>query len=140
MKRKIDGFSKVLEILDKFSQKERGRLLENLAQIDPKIAEKLKDEIVTLEDLKYLNQEMLSKVLRKIDLGDLGLSLRVSTPELAEFILSHISQSNQEEINYSFKGPLKSVNFVLEAYERVLKVFKEMLEKGEIYINKDPMV
>lgn len=108
--------------------------------MDPKITEKLKDEIVTLEDLKFLNKEMLSKFLRKIELSDLGLCLRVSSSDLADFILSNVSQSNQEEINHSFKGPLKPLNLVLESYGKVLLIFKNMLEKGEIYINKDPLV
>lgn len=140
MKKKFDGFSKALGILDKFSQKERLKILEKLGQIDPKLTEKLKDEIVTLEEIRFLNKDMLAKFLRKIDLDDLGLSLRVSSSDLTEFILSQVSQSSQEEINHSFKGPLKPLSSVLEAYGRVLKVFKEMLETGEIYINKDPMV
>lgn len=140
MKKKFDGFSKALGILDKFTQKERLKLLEILSQIDPQLTEKIKDEIVTLEDIKYLNKEMLSRFLRKIEFADLGLSLRISSPDLTEFVLSQVSQSNRDEINESFKGPLKPLNLVLEAYGRVLKVFKEMLEKGEIYINKDTLV
>jgi len=140
MKKKFDGFSKALDILDKFGQKEKVKILEHLSKMDPKITEKLKDEIVTLEDLKFLNKEMLSKFLRKIELSDLGLCLRVSSSDLTDFILSHVSKSNQEEINHSFKGPLKPLNLVLESYGKVLLVFKDMLEKGEIYINKDPLV
>jgi flagellar motor switch protein FliG len=140
MKKKFDGFSKALGILDKFGQGERLKILELLSKIDPKITEKLKDEIVTLEDLKFLNKEMLSKFLRKIALSDLGLCLRVSSSDLADFILSNVSESNQEDINQSFKGPPKPLDLVLESYGKVLLVFKEMLEKGEIYINKDPLV
>jgi flagellar motor switch protein FliG len=140
MKKKFDGFSKALGILDKFGQEERLKILELLSKIDPKITEKLKEEIVTLEDLIFLNKEMLSKFLRKIELSDLGLCLRVSSSDLADFIISNVSERNQEEINHSFKGPPKPLDLVLESYGKVLLVFKEMLEKGEIYINKDPLV
>ncbi len=141
MKKKISGFSKALDLIDKFTQKERHKLLESLSKLDPKLTEKIKEEIITLEDLQYLNKDMFSKLLRRIDLADLGLSLRISSPELREFILSNVSQNNQVDINQNFKGTLKPLGMVLDAYGRVLKVFREMLEKGEIYLNKEePLV
>jgi flagellar motor switch protein FliG len=141
MKKKIDGLSRAVGILDKLTQKERHKLFEALSKIDPKLTEKIKEQIITLEDLKFLDKDMFSKVLRRINLPDLGLSLRISSPELLNFIYSNVSKNNQEEINQSFKGPLKPLNVVLEAYGRILKVFREMVEKGDIYINKEePLV
>lgn len=136
----IKGALKVLESLDPES---RERILTTISEKDPVLAEELKNRLVTLEDLKFLTIKMLVDLTREINLSDLGLALRASSDELKSFILDNISSSMKDEVNQVLKGPPQSVSKVFEAQEKILKILKIKMERGEIILDKnsnDPYV
>lgn len=136
----IKGALKVLESLDPES---RERILTTISEKDPVLAEELKNRLVTLEDLKFLTIKMLVDLTREINLSDLGLALRASSDELKSFILDNISSSMKDEVNQVLKGAPQSVSKVFEAQEKILKILKIKMERGEIILDKnsnDPYV
>lgn len=136
----IKGALKVLEALDPES---RDNIINLISEKDPNLAEELKSRLITLEDLQFISIKMLVSLTREINLSDLGLALRVSSEELKGFILGNISSGMKDEINQTLKGPLKAVSKVLEAQEKILKIVKDKVEKGELVIDKnskDPYV
>jgi flagellar motor switch protein FliG len=136
----IKGALKVLESLDPES---RERILSTISEKDPVLAEELTNRLVTLEDLRYLTVKMLVDLTREINLSDLGLALRASSDELKNFILSNVSSSMNDEINQVLKGSPQAVSKVFEAQEKILKILKIKMERGEIVLDKnsnDPFV
>lgn len=131
----IKGALKVLESLDPNS---RDKIITLISEKDPKLAEELKSRLVSFEDLQFISIKMLVNLTREINLLDLGLGLRVSSDELKEFILGNISSGMKNEVNQTLNGVPQPVSKVHEAQEKVLKIVKEKITKGELVLNKNP--
>ena len=131
------GQKAAVEILSKLSKPERDRILLYIEKCDPKIAEELKRQIVTLDDLQFISVKMLQELLGQIKLDDLALALRLADKKTLEFILGNVSSSLRQDIVEVFSGPPLAIAKVQEAYESVMRVVREKIDKGEIVLEKD---
>ncbi|MBT3586665.1 MAG: hypothetical protein HN509_17275 [Halobacteriovoraceae bacterium] len=125
------------EMLSGLAPLERAKVLDKIALQDPQMAELLKKCMITLEDLRYLTVQMLSELLREIDLKDLGLALKIASQELKDHILSNISKGMQEEINDVLVGQPQPISKVNEATEKIMEIVRLKADKGELNFNKD---
>lgn len=131
------------EILNKLNPTEQDKLLKALREKDAVLAKKLDEGRLTIEDLALLKPEMLAKLLQKIEMKHLGLSLRLGTENLREFILSNVSKGNKVDILEILNGPPQAVSEIEKSVEKILKVLKVMIEKGDVYLDKggdDPFI
>ena len=130
----IKEAAKMLAGLDKSS---RENVLKKISQVDPQMAESLKNNLVDFEDLKYMTNSMLIDFLKKVDLNDLGLALRGSSEELRKFFLNNVSSGMRKDIEDHLKGPLQMLSKVEEAQNKIIEIAKEMEERGEIILSAD---
>lgn len=131
------GLDEIIKALQLMSSNERKRLINDLAQKDPNMAEAIKSRLYNLEDLKYLTPQMLVEFLRSIKINDLALSLRLYSNELCESIIARVSSRMGNEIKDIVNGPKRKVSEVEEAEARVLSTLRNMIEQGKIVISKD---
>ena len=94
--------------------------MEIIAKQDPDMAELLQKNMVLMEDLVLLTVKMIQELLREIKLSDLGLALRIASPELKEHFLNNVSKSMKEEILDVLNGPPQPVSKVQDAAEKIL--------------------
>ena len=124
--------AKMLSALGPTAQK---KLLEEIRLKDPAMAQKLEDNLVSIEDLQYLTVSMLVGLLRDINLEEFGLALRTVPAEITEKIMSSVSTGIRLDIEDGLKGPPRRVSEVEAAQEKILKVLKDKINKGHIVIN-----
>jgi flagellar motor switch protein FliG len=131
------GIKAAAEMLSGMDREGQERILADIAQKDPQMAEALRKTMVTFEDLQYLTVKMLVELLREIEIEDLARGLRISSDTLKSHILTNVSSSMQKDIEDILLGPPIAVSKVNESVEKVMAVVRKKLEKGELVINKD---
>jgi flagellar motor switch protein FliG len=128
------GIKEAAKMLAGLDLQQRENILELIVQKDPKIAEILKKNIVTLEDLKWATTKMLQEFLREVSLKDLGLALRVASPEAQDHIRNSISSSMREEIDFFLKGKPQPVANVQKAYQGIVDLMLKKVEQGQLVL------
>lgn len=134
---KVGGFKQAIDMLSGLDAESSKRILDEISQTDPAMAEAIKNHLVTIEEIQYITPKMLVELFRDIDLKDMGMALRIGSPELRKFILSNISSGMGSEINDILDGPAQPKSKVNESLERVMDVFRKKVEKKEIIIDKN---
>ncbi len=84
MKIKIDGFKAAIEMLQGLDLAAQQSLLADIARRDPEMALKLREHMVTFDDLQYITVSMMKRLLKDIELQDLGLALRGANREMTD--------------------------------------------------------
>lgn len=134
---KIDGFKQALEMLQGLDQTTQTNLLAEIARKDPELAIKLKQNLITFEDLKFLTVDMMRSLLKEIDLELLGLALKTATPELVEFVSNMFSTSMRRDIEEVLKGRPRPLSEVLDAQVKIVEAMNRLSQQGIILIDKD---
>lgn len=129
------GVKEAAKMLSALSMVERERILVDIAKKDPQMAELLKQNLITFEDLRFITVKMLVELLREINLNDLALGLRLASVELRKHILENVSSSIREEIQSVLNGKLRPVSEVEESVEKVMQVVRRKVEKGELVLS-----
>lgn len=137
MNKKVDGFKQAIEMLQGLDLGAQQSLLAEIARKDPEMAVKLRQSLVTFDDLQYLTVTMMKRLLQEIDLDTLGLALRGASKELTEHLMSMFSTGMQSDINDILKGRPRPINEVMEAQKKIMDVVLVLKEKGEIILSKE---
>ncbi len=135
--KKIDGFKAAIEMLQGLDLAAQQSLLSDIARRDPEMAIKLKQNMVTFDDLQYLTVGMMKRLLQEIQLDDLGLALRGANKEVTQHLLSMFSTGMKRDIEDIMKGKPRALSEVLEAQKKIMDVVLKLREKGEIVLSKD---
>lgn len=137
MNKKIDGLKQAVEMLQGLDLAAQQSLIAEIARRDPEMAIKLKQNLVTFDDLQYLTVSMMKRLLQDIDLEVLGLALRGANKELSEHLLNMFSTNMRRDVEDILKGKPRPLNDVLEAQAKIMKVVHVLREKGEIVLSKE---
>jgi len=135
--KKIDGFKAAIEMLQGLDLAAQQSLLSDIARRDPEMAIKLKQNMVTFDDLQYLTVGMMKRLLQEIQLDDLGLALRGASKEVTQHLLNMFSTGMKRDIEDILKGKPRALSEVLEAQKKIMDVVLKLREKGEIVLSKD---
>lgn len=131
------GIREAAKLLAGLDFANRIKVLEIIAQQDPQMAEELRKNMVVLEDLCYLTVKMMQELLQEIKLEDLGLALRIASPELRNHFLDNISKTMRQDLEEILNGPPQPVPKVQEAADKIMEIVKAKIEKGQIVLNKE---
>ncbi len=134
---KIDGFKQAIEMLQGMGLDEQQTLLADIARRDPEMAIKLKTNLVTFDDLKYLTVSMMKRLLQDIELDDLGLALRGANKEVTDHLLNMFSVNMKRDVEDILKGKPRALSEVMDAQKKIMAVVHKLREKGEIVLSKD---
>ena len=137
MKKKIDGLKQAVEMLQGLDLAAQQSVIAQIARTDPEMAIKLKQNLVTFDDLQFLTITMMKRLLVDIDLDVLGLALRGANKDLSEHLLNMFSKNMRRDVEDILKGKPRPLSEVLEAQEKIMKVVHALREKGEIILSKE---
>jgi flagellar motor switch protein FliG len=135
--KRVDGFKQAIEMLQELDLAAQQSLLAEIARQDPEMAIKLKQNLVTFDDLQYLTISMLKRLLQDIDLDTLGLALRGANKQLTDHLLSMFSTGMKRDVEDVLKGRPRPLSEVMEAQKKIMDVVLKLREKGEIILSKD---
>lgn len=137
MNKRIDGFKQAIEMLQGLDLAAQQSLIAEIARKDPEMAIKLKQHLVTFDDLQYITVSMMKRLLQDIDLDDLGLALRGANKETVDHLLNMFSTNMKRDIEDILKGRPRPLNDVMQAQQKIMEVVHRLREKGEIILSKD---
>lgn len=131
------GVKAAAKMLAGLSKTTREKILETISKKDPIMAQELHKSIYTFDDLQYLTPMMMIELLRSIKIPDMGLALRIASPELKENVLKNSPRVIRQEIEEILMGPPQLASKVEEAQEKIMFIVREKIDKGQLVINKD---
>lgn len=112
-------------------------LIAEIARKDPEMAIKLKQGLVTFDDLQYITVSMMKRLLLDIDLNDLGLALRGANKETVNHLLEMFSTNMRRDIEDVLKGKPRPISEVLGAQSKIMDVILRLRDRGEIILSKE---
>ncbi|MBX5491503.1 MAG: flagellar motor switch protein FliG [Chloroflexi bacterium] len=130
----VDSLVKILANVDRHT--ERG-ILEYLDAHDPELAEEVRKQMFSFENLVELDDHGLQRVLREVDARDLALALRGANEQLKERVFRNISARAAEMLqeDMAVSGPVRRIQ-VEEAQQRIVNVARRLEQAGEIVIQR----
>lgn len=131
------GVKEAAKMLAGLSRAAREKVLETIFKKDPRMAEALHKNMYTFDDLQYLTPMMLIELLRSVKVADMGMALRIASPEVKNFVLMNSPKMIRQEMEEILLGPLQLTSKVEEAQDRIMEVVRVKIDKGEIVLNKE---
>jgi len=131
----LGGTKSVAAILNRCSTAEAKIILESIEQKNPQLAGEIKRLMFLFEDLLFVDDKGIQRILREVDKKDLAMSMKVSEDKLKQKIFSNMSERAQEllkeELQYMGPVRLKDVEM---AQTRIVEIVKQLEDQGEIVV------
>ena len=110
-------------------------LLEEMANRDPVLTDKIKDLMFVFEDLIRLDEKATQRIVSEVQAKELALALKAASDELKEKIFRSMSQRAVGGLKQEmeFLGPAR-LRDVEEAQRKIVSEVRRLEEAGEIVI------
>ncbi len=129
------GTKAVASILNRSPNAEAKFLIESIERRDPQLADEIKRLMFLFEDIIYIDDRGIQRILREVDKKDLALAMKVAEEKMKDKIFSNMSERAQallkEEIQ--FLGPVR-LSEVEAAQTRIVEIVKQLQEREEIVV------
>ncbi|MGC6486170.1 MAG: flagellar motor switch protein FliG [Planctomycetota bacterium] len=108
-------------------------VLERIEVSSPDIAGEIREQMFTFDDIEQLDRKSMQKILAAVDSRQLAVSLKAATPSVEQAILTNLSQRASDMVveERDNLGPTP-LSEVLEAQSEILKLIRDMMDKGDI--------
>ncbi len=129
------GIDAVVEIINRVDRGTERNIMENLEENDPELAEEIKRRLFVFEDIAGLDDRSIQRVLREVEMKDLGLALKGATDDLKTKFTKNMSQRAGDMLNedMQYMGPVR-VRDVEESQQKIVNVVRALEDAGEIVI------
>lgn len=132
-----DTYDVMAERFDAFDRPTEARLMAALGKANRDSAQRIRERMLTFEDLLKLDSAGAQTLLRQVDKDTLGRALKGASDGAREFFLSNMSsraaKNLQDEMEVLGQIRVKEVD---EAQTRMVQVAKALAAKGEIRVPK----
>ena len=128
----LEALVRLLKQVDRGTEK---TILESMERTDPKLADEIKKQMFVFDNITLLDDRSIQRVLREVEMKDLGLALKGSTDEVKERIFRNMSERAAQmlEEDMATHGPVR-LRHVEEAQGRIVAVIRKLDEAEEIII------
>lgn len=135
--RQVGGIDKVIEILDKMENNLDADILDNLEEVDPDMAEKIRNLMFTFEDLVTVDGRSLQMILREVSNDSLTLAMKTCSDELKENIFTNMSARAADMIKDDLEalGPVR-LSEVEAMQQTIVKIALKLEEEGKLILGK----
>jgi len=127
------GVKNAADLLNALDKNTGQSMLMELEKRNPELSAAIRQKMFTFEDLSLLDKSSLQKIMREVDMRDLAVALKTTSPKLKAALLSSISKRAAETVNeeISFLGPVKKKD-VEAAQLRIIDNVRQLESQGEI--------
>jgi flagellar motor switch protein FliG len=129
------GVKEAAKMLMGLGTEAQKKLLEEIRLRDPKMAEQLESNLVSIEDIQYLTSGMLVSLLREINLERFGLALRTVNPVIVDKLMQQLSTGLRLDIEDGLKGKPRAVSEIQAAQAEVVQLLQTKIQQGHIVID-----
>jgi flagellar motor switch protein FliG len=122
-------------ILNKVGVVQAKFLMGSIEQRDPQAAAEVKRLMFMFEDVLYIDDRSVQRILREVDKKDLTLALKIADEKLKQKIFANMSERASEMVKeeLQFMGPVR-LRDVEAAQTRIIEVIRQLEENEEIVI------
>jgi flagellar motor switch protein FliG len=129
------GPAAVADVLNMAPPQVEKELLEEMANQDLALADKIKDLMFVFEDISRLDDKSTQRLITEVETKDLALALKAASDDLKEQIFGSMSQravgALQQEME--FLGPAR-LRDVEEAQRKIVAEVRRLEESGDVVI------
>ncbi|HPO07923.1 MAG TPA: FliG C-terminal domain-containing protein [bacterium] len=131
------GVGKLASILAHVDRKTEQKVLETLQGQAPKVAGKIREKLVTFDDLAVMDDRTIQAAMRHIDRSLLAMALRGAPADLMRKILQNMSQHGGEMLSDEIErlGP-QPRSKVGEAQQEIMKLLRDLEKAGRISLTR----
>lgn len=134
-KAKIGGPDFLVSLLQGVDRPTEKLILEGLDNAKPELAEAVKAQLFTFEDIRKLTDKSIQRIMRDVNKADLVVALKSSSAEMQSKIWKNMSsraaQMMQEELQFM---PPTKLTTVYDAQRKVIDLVRDLEAKQEISI------
>lgn len=133
----VGGVQTLVEILNSVGRGTEKNIMQVLEERQPDLADEVKANLFTFEDIITLERSDVQKVLREVNKDDLLLALKGVGEDIKDFVYSNLSNRQVETMkeDMQFLGPAR-LSQVEEAQQKVVATIRKLDEQGEIYLRR----
>jgi len=131
----VGGTRSVASVLNKMNNATAKGILEFMESKDANLANEVKRLMFMFEDLIYVDDRGIQRLLREVDKKDLALSMKVAEENLKEKILKNMSERAQELLKeeLQYMGPVR-LKEVEAAQTRIVMIVRQLEDQGELVV------
>lgn len=129
----VGGVETLVNLIQNVDRGTERRLLEDLDQSNPTLAEEIRKMMFVFEDIVQIDDLDLQKVLRDVDNSTLALALKGAPEELMTKIISNMSERQAENLTDDIKVlGRKRRSEIEEAQSKIVDVIRRLEGDGTI--------
>lgn len=134
----VGGVAPLVEIINRADPGTEKHLLEELAKRDPALAELVRAQMFTFDDVLTLDDKAMQLVLREVDAATLAVSLKGVRDEVRDKILNNVSERARENLleEVELLGQVR-LSEAEEGRATVVKAIRQLEENGQITIRRE---
>ncbi|NIA14323.1 MAG: flagellar motor switch protein FliG [Nitrospiraceae bacterium] len=129
------GVKEVAEIMNRIDRNAEKTIMADLEERDPELADEIARLMFTFDDVVYVDDAGIQRVLRDVESKDLALALKTANDDVKEKILKNMSARAREMIEeeMEFMGPVRLKN-VEEAQQKIVGTIRSLEDSGDLII------
>ncbi len=133
----VGGLDAIVQIINGVDRATEKSILEHLEESDPELAEEIKKRMFVFEDIVFLDNRAIQRVIREVEQSDLQLALRTASEDVQEAIYRNMSKRMVETFkqDMEFAGPVR-LRDVEDAQQRIVAQIRQLEDMGEIVISR----
>jgi flagellar motor switch protein FliG len=140
----VGGVDKAVEILTRMEKGAEQEILGGIEAVDMDTAEKIRNLLVTFEDLHRIDNRGMQKILREVKNETLTLALKTAPENIKEKIYQNISERAADIIAEDLEalGPVR-LSEVERAQQGIVKIALRLEEEGQLVLpgkGQEPLV
>jgi len=129
----IGGTEQLVEIVDEADRTTREEILQSLKEKEPELAERVRKQIFTFEDIANLDSLSFQTVLRGVDLGTVSLALRGTPEEFKSKVMAKLSEGAQAMLKQEMElGKPAGKQKIEEAQRKIARVVRGLRREERI--------
>ena len=134
---KVGGVDFVASLMNNIDRTSEKSIFDGLSAYNQELADEIRKRMFVFEDLVSMHDRSVQRFLRDCDPKDIVLSLKATTEEVANKLLSNMStrmaQNIKDDLEITTNVRMKDVE---EAQQRIVDVIRKLEEQNEIIIIK----
>jgi len=126
---------KAANIINHMSGSSDKAVLEGISSKNENIAEAIREEMFTFDDMADIEKKSMQKILGSIDTAVLALSLKACAPGAEQNVFDNLSKRAREMVidERDSIGPVP-LSDVIEAQKQILGIVRDHIESGEVLV------
>lgn len=130
---KLGGVRTAAEIINAMSTQEETSILENLHAFDADLAQRIKDDMFTFDNLIDLDNEAIQRILREVQDVSWAIALKSADEALVEHILNNMAKRAGDMLREDMEdqGPLR-ISVIEAERKKVITYARKLADMGEI--------